>query len=128
MHEPRTPNAHPESVQERAGPPAEADGATAANPLWERIATRPAVATGVGTRLQRQADSSAAAESPVRTAAPYGVIVADDAVVGEGQITRAEFLEHLRIDIAAQSDAKLVRAGKTSKDCPYIPHWLGYYA
>lgn len=76
-------------------------------------------------RLQRAPADQAAATTAPAVAAPEGLIVEDDVPeLAPGQMHKTEFLDRLRTEVCATSDAALVPAGRTSKGCPLIEKWI----
>src|SRR5687767_66015 len=95
--------------------------------------TKPRLVSGAVPQLQRAPRNGATAPTPAPEAdtEPAGgpLIVADDAArVAAGQMRKSEFLEELRSAVCATADAALEEAGESTKGCPYLEQWLGYYA
>ncbi|HJQ85650.1 MAG TPA: DUF4157 domain-containing protein, partial [Candidatus Binatia bacterium] len=58
-----------------------------------------------------------------------GLIVDDDAVAAAGGAMRkSDFFVLLRRGVRATADEGLAATGRTAEDCPWIEHWIGYYA
>jgi hypothetical protein len=47
---------------------------------------------------------------------------------GEGQLSKADFLESLQAKVFAAADGILAEIGQTAADCPYLLKWFSYYA
>jgi hypothetical protein len=77
-----------------------------------------------------EAAAPEAAETPAAEAAPAaGLIVEDDAAeLGPGQARKGDFLAELRTSICATADAVLASVGQSTRGCPYIEYWIGYYS
>jgi hypothetical protein len=76
-----------------------------------------------------EAAPASAETSAVPTVAAGPTLLAeDDAEVSAGQMRKSEFLAALRVDICAAVDGALSGTGKDSAGCPWIDHWLDYYA
>jgi hypothetical protein len=128
MHQPPSRDAaFPGPKQDRRAAAAAPD--REANPVWDYLALRPAIVSGVGERVQFQSDSGQPSDAPAQIGvAPYGVIVDDGADVREGQVTRSEFLAGLAPALEAIANTELASMGLTAAGCQYIPYWLGYYS
>jgi hypothetical protein len=72
----------------------------------------------------------AVAEAPEAARAEAGpsLLSEDDAAAGPGRMPKSEFLGALRVEVCAAVDAALAGTGKDSQGCPWIDHWIGYYA
>jgi hypothetical protein len=89
--------------------------------------------------IQRSpADSSAATSQPApgakaetpaeRSQPPAQVIVDDEAkTIAPHQMRKSQFVALLRAEACASADAVLASVGHTTKSCPYIAKWLGFY-
>jgi len=59
---------------------------------------------------------------------PHPLVVEDDAKsVAPHQMRKSAFIALLRTDACAAADAVLASVGHTTKSCPYIEKWLGFY-
>jgi len=80
-------------------------------------------------RAPRNGDSPAPETVPEPATTTGPLIVEDDAAaVAPGQMRKSEFLEQLRNAVCITADEALKEAGETTKGCPYLEQWLGYYA
>jgi hypothetical protein len=59
--------------------------------------------------------------------APFGVIVEDGSPLSSGQMHRTQFIEVISAEIERSTDEELAATGHTSRDCPYLSHWLRFY-
>ncbi|WP_431272989.1 DUF4157 domain-containing protein [Variovorax ureilyticus] len=59
---------------------------------------------------------------------PSHLLAEDDAAVARGQMRKSDFLARLRETVCAAVDEGLSGTGRDSQGCPWIDHWLGYYA
>jgi hypothetical protein len=67
--------------------------------------------------------------SPTRDTHQSVLIVEDNATqLAPGQMKRSQFMRQLRSHVCATADAALAGAGRSSKSCPYIEEWLGFYS
>jgi len=66
--------------------------------------------------------AGSAAGSPANTLSP--ILVDNDAEATSGQITRRSFLQKVHSTVVSVGDARLAPVGRSTKDCPYIQHWL----
>lgn len=55
-------------------------------------------------------------------------LVDDGAAVGHGQMRKTAFMAALRRAVCASVDQGLRGTGRDSSGCPWVEHWLGYYA
>jgi len=80
------------------------------------------------------AETEASSESSISDVAQEsrgtaGLIVEDDATeVQPNQMRKGEFINELRAAICDAADAELAAVGRSTAGCPYVAHWLGYYA
>jgi hypothetical protein len=77
-------------------------------------------------------ESPSPAEAPGKSAprhrATHPLIVEDDAEkVEPHQMRKSQFIALLRTQACATADAVLMSVGKSTKGCPYIEKWLGFY-
>nr|MCU0491966.1 DUF4157 domain-containing protein [Chloroflexaceae bacterium] len=81
--------------------------------------------------IQRAADLDGLTPESDETAAdaiaPAGLLVADDAASGPGQMTRSAFLAALRDAVCAGVEAELEGTLWSAMGCPYVEYWFGYY-
>lgn len=56
------------------------------------------------------------------------LLAEDDATVARGQMRKSEFLARLRESVCSAVDEGLSGTGRDSQGCPWIDHWLDYYA
>ncbi len=90
--------------------------------------TRP-VLSGAAPQIQRAPNNGAPAPVTEPASAAGPLIVEDDAAtVAPGQMRKSEFLEQLRRSVCATADEAMKEAGESTKGCPYLEQWLGYYA
>jgi Domain of unknown function (DUF4157) len=77
---------------------------------------------------EEQKEQASRETSPAirRDAGP--LLAEDEGDVGPGQMRKSEFLAALRVEICASVDEAMSDTGRDSKGCPWIDHWLGYYA
>lgn len=62
------------------------------------------------------------------TARPAQFVVEDDAKsIEPHQMRKSQFIALLRADACVAADAILASVGHTTKSCPYITKWLGFY-
>jgi hypothetical protein len=58
-----------------------------------------------------------------------GFIVDDDAAeLAPGQMRKSEFMAAVRKAVCSTADEALKSSGQTTEGCPYIEHWISYYA
>jgi hypothetical protein len=57
----------------------------------------------------------------------FGVIVEETVTPGVGQIRRGEFLKRAVAAVERTADQELAAVGRTSRDCPYLVHWIRFY-
>jgi len=69
------------------------------------------------------------AQTPAERSQPPAQIIVDDEAktVAPHQMRKSQFLALLRADACATADAVLMSVGHTTKSCPYIEKWLGFY-
>jgi hypothetical protein len=88
--------------------------------------------------LQRAPADSASTNTPDPVGNPpkpsptpahsHPLVVEDDAKsVAPHQMRKSAFIALLRTDACATADAVLESVGRTTKSCPYIEKWLGFY-
>src|SRR4029077_15257664 len=77
---------------------------------------------------EEQAGSKAPNTSPAMRHEVGLLIAEDEGNAGPGQMRKSEFLAALRVEICASVDDAMSDTGRDSKGCPWIDHWLGYYA
>lgn len=65
--------------------------------------------------------------SPPELRGAGGLLVDDDLSPGPGAMRKTEFLNKLRSEICAAVDRALVRAGQSTRGCPYVERWLAHY-
>lgn len=70
---------------------------------------------------------STSEKSAMRSARVAPFLVEDSEVPGEGQVKKSQFLAELRNRVTAAAARILDSAGQSSRYCPYIPYWFGYY-
>jgi hypothetical protein len=92
-----------------------------------RRAPKASVAEAAAPAPARPATPGASAEAASPAPAP-GLIAEDEADVGRAQMRKSDFLAALRVDICAAVDDALSGTGRDSEGCPWVDHWLGYYA
>jgi hypothetical protein len=89
-----------------------------------------------GLLLQRAVDVPGSDYSPLEpagdesgpaTAVP-GLLVEDDALPGPNQMGRTEFMAALRDEVCRTVDEALAGTPYSSRGCPYVEFWLGFYA
>jgi hypothetical protein len=75
-----------------------------------------------------------AAPRPAQDVAQPGIgkasnlLAEDDAAVARGQMRKSDFLARLREAVCVAVDEGLSGTGRDSQGCPWIDHWLDYYA
>ena len=70
----------------------------------------------------------AAAKAAPHRHATHPLVVEDDAEkVDPHQMRKSQFIALLRTDACATADAVLKSVGRSTKGCPYIEKWLGFY-
>ncbi len=62
-----------------------------------------------------------------RPRAPFGILVEDGLPVGPGQVGRSAFLATLTESVTRAAEEELAPFGRTTRDCPYLAHWLAFY-
>ena len=72
-------------------------------------------------------DASVPGASQPSEAAPV-FIIDDESEAGRGQMRKSDFLAALRAEVCVSVDTALTGTGRDSQGCPWIDHWLGYYA
>jgi len=88
--------------------------------------------------IQRAPAASAPTNTPDQVGNPpqpsptpahsHPLVVEDDAKsVAPHQMRKSAFIALLRTDACATADAVLASVGHTTKSCPYIEKWLGFY-
>jgi hypothetical protein len=101
--------------------------------LIHRSASRPSLAS-YPLALQRApaeppstvAESAPAGSAGMRRVQP--LIVEDDTEsLAPGQMKKSAFFDQLQADICSAADAELAAVGRSSKSCPYIEKWIGFY-
>jgi hypothetical protein len=76
--------------------------------------------------IQRQADP--AVSRPPSPASP-GLLISDEAVeLAPGQMRKSEFMAALRAEVCRTVDEVLAGTPYSSRGCPYVEFWLGFYA
>ncbi len=95
----------------------------------QRKAKSSSVLSTTGLQIQRAPNNGAPAPVTGPASAAGPLIVEDDAAtVATGQMRKSEFLQQLRSAVCATADEALKEAGESTKGCPYLEQWLGYYA
>lgn len=79
------------------------------------------------TPTKEEDGANAAANAAVSDRSSYGIIIEDDLPVGEGQVHRTEFMDHLAPLIESTAEQILSPAGRAARDCPYLAFWINYY-
>src|ERR1700683_3197707 len=76
-----------------------------------------------------QTAAGAQAEAPADRSKPPAQILVDDEAktVAPHQMRKSQFIALLRAEACATADAVLMSVGHTTKSCPYIEKWLGFY-
>lgn len=95
-----------------------------------RILPGASSAGAAGARVQRTSlpELFGAMMTPQDRAQAGGLIVEDEArAVTRGQMRRGEFMRQLRFEVCRVAEEELRRAGRDSRNCPYIDRMLAYY-
>ena len=90
-----------------------------------------AVPGAVSTRGGTPAADAAGVQQGGAQRAPEkarNLLVEDDAGIERGQMRKSDFLARLREAVCAAVDEGLSGTGRDSQGCPWIDHWLDYYA
>ena len=76
-----------------------------------------------------QAAPAAPAETPAERSKPPAQVIVDDEAktVAPQQMRKSQFIAVLRAEACTAADAVLASVGHTTKSCPYIEKWLGFY-
>src|ERR1700733_5973585 len=76
-----------------------------------------------------QAAPGAKTETPAERSKPPAQVVVDDEAktVAPHQMRKSQFIAVLRAEACTAADAILASVGHTTKSCPYIEKWLGFY-
>lgn len=91
----------------------------------QRAGKRPAPSTA--PRRSAQASPAVAIQRKDGDEASPGGSVLTDGTPLAGQMSRDEFMTKLSAALLAATDEELASVGQTSKDCPYLLNWLGFY-
>jgi hypothetical protein len=83
--------------------------------------------TPPSTATKEEDNANAAANTAVSDRSSYGIIIEDDLPVGEGQVHRTEFMDHLAPLIESTAEQILSPVGRAARDCPYLSFWINYY-
>ena len=79
-------------------------------------------------RLSTRTDDDHEAAGPDTPARESSSTVVDDGVpLGPGQVNRSRFLDEIAGAVGRAADEELAPLGRTSRDCPHLAHWIGYY-
>jgi hypothetical protein len=76
-----------------------------------------------------QTGPGAEPETPAKPTKPPAQVVVDDEAktVAPHQMRKSQFIAVLRAEACTAADAILASVGHTTKSCPYIEKWLGFY-
>ncbi|WP_091724623.1 DUF4157 domain-containing protein [Mitsuaria sp. PDC51] len=75
-----------------------------------------------------EAPPEGAASGPSAAEGRGALLADDEGPLQPGQMRKGEFLDALRVALCEAVDAGLAGTGRDSQGCPWIDHWLGYYA
>lgn len=75
-----------------------------------------------------EAPPEGAASGPSAAEGRGALLADDEGPLQPGQMRKGEFLDALRVAMCEAVDAGLAGTGRDSQGCPWIDHWLGYYA
>ncbi|HEV7681140.1 MAG TPA: DUF4157 domain-containing protein [Pyrinomonadaceae bacterium] len=96
-----------------------------------QLFTQSAAPAAAGESLTGAAGAADAGPRPsateVNVAPAMGVIVEDGSPLGPGQVHRTYFLDTISVEIERVVDDELRPSGQSSRDCPYLAHWLRFY-
>ena len=110
-------------ARRQVGAPAEA----AATPPETAPAETPDTEAAAATVRGARACGDGEAETGVESAAPRGLIVADDAQPAPEQMTRTAFLDELHAAACAAAEQGLAGTERSAKGCPWIDHYFRLY-
>lgn len=84
--------------------------------------------TQVSDETTQVGDERTPEETPAETTTSS--LIAEDSTgeLQSGQMRKSEFLSELQTTVTASAEEALSGTGRTTRDCPYIQYWFGYYS
>src|SRR5438445_4441795 len=88
----------------------------------------PSIQRQTSDKPQSQGAAAAAQTLPSDRSHPTFLVEEGAGPLSSGQMHKGQLLDLLHAHVCATADAALASVGRSSKSCPYIGQWLGFYA